>query len=397
MEIMMGGKIITMKIKKLINRIKISKQYKTYIRKMANGNGSNVTANTILIVVIVIIVILLIIFFVWAAFASTEDNNQNDNQNNTIRCNLLPRDHTVISCTKPLSFGLKVISSHRKLVIFKVYEGNSQNLLWTSGEFKIDSVTKDVFLTTNIQKPPPLFRIEMCLAESGNLLSRLLLETQCEGSVNEVKILNPPLKGCTMIVSTPFDQERPMNAPGSTGWPTAIVAVPRCFIGKFIKVDYVDNQFVPGEVIGSGQKIIDQEIVYVDIIAPFPIFPPGNGPEIKVNVYIDNDLVTSEGAMAFCRVYDTQDLEGPPIAPNPFGGKVSSKGWKDRKNISVPVLQKTEHILEPFLKPKVAPKYVPIQKKRTIPSQHDQLYNLAKRNAKDRTNLSRKDPQRISK
>ena len=190
------------------------------------GKG-NLSGSTVLVIVVVIIIVLLLIWlFVAGSIANTEEK---------LHCNLLPRDHTVVSCTKPLEFGVKVITSHKKIVVFKVYDG--EILLWTSERFTIDEVTQDVYLKTNIAIPPPLFRVDMCLADSGTVVSKLVLETQCVGAVNEVKILNPPLKGCTMLVSTPFNQERPENALGSTGWQTAIIAVPRCFIGKSIRVD----------------------------------------------------------------------------------------------------------------------------------------------------------------
>ncbi len=235
--------------------------------------------------------------------------------------NLLPRDHTEISCTRPLKIGLKAFTFSSSRVIFKVYDANTNALLWTSPHQQVQWPFVDVMLNTNIANPPPLIRVEMISVRGNILLSKILLEPDCDTVVSAPTFIFPPPNGCKIIVNPPpfcgdgvidqpFEECDPPGSPcfdpltgpdicdafcqcgppidGTTtttlpggggggggghtseGWPTVAVAVDLPMnIGKTATVVVRDTEGNP--LAQGGPMMIDTEIVSMNLQSVEPI------------------------------------------------------------------------------------------------------------------------------
>ncbi len=192
--------------------------------------------------------------------------------------NLLPRDHTEISCTRPLQIGIKTFEFSTRNVIFKVYDENTNTLLWTSPQYTIQRPFVDILLNTSITNPPSLIRVEMIRANTNTILSKILLEPDCDLVVAAPTFIFPPPNGCKLIINPPSSTTTTLPSSGggsggghtSEGFPTAAVAVDLSKdIGKTATVVVRDKD---GNTLAqSAPMTIDTEILSMNLVSVAPI------------------------------------------------------------------------------------------------------------------------------
>ena len=224
---------------------------------------------------------------------------------------LLPRDHTEISCTNPLQIGLKAFTEFKGAkgdpVKFKVYDANTNTLLWTSPTFNLTHPYIDTLLSTTITSPPSLIRVDMVDA-SGNILSTILLEPDCDELVKNVTILYPPPNGCKLIINPDGGGGGSGSGSGggntSRGWPTVALVVPQQEIGKNINV-IVKRTDPPFTVLAQSDTMtIPIEIISLNLVSVNPI-PVQSFFDVTFDIKIDNITRTK----AACTVINGAALE----------------------------------------------------------------------------------------
>jgi len=165
------------------------------------------------------------------------------------RVNLVPLDHTEISCTPYIS--LKAFTERRFTAYFKIWsavEGSHSKELMDPdtlhGQGALVKDTKaagdyytivppytDVEIDTHQAVLPNPVLVEMYDKRSNKLVEKLLLEPDCGedgGRPNLVDLptfVFPPPHGCKLVVN-PFDPEE-----GDGGFPTPTVVVPQTKLG----------------------------------------------------------------------------------------------------------------------------------------------------------------------